>query len=88
MQKRKIMSSDKPINLEKTLADLELLVEELESGTLSLDDAMKKFEEGVILTRMCQKTLKEAEQKVELLLQNSDGEDELMPFDNENESNQ
>tara|TARA_B100001063_G_scaffold17698_1_gene13635 strand:- start:427 stop:672 length:246 start_codon:yes stop_codon:yes gene_type:complete len=81
------MSSDKPINLEKTLADLELLVEELESGTLSLDDAMKKFEEGVKLTRMCQKTLKEAEQKVELLLQNSDGEDELMPFDNENESN-
>jgi exodeoxyribonuclease VII small subunit len=82
------MPSDKPINLEKTLADLELLVEELESGTLSLDDAMKKFEEGVKLTRMCQKTLKEAEQKVELLLQNSDGEDELMPFDNENESNQ
>ena len=82
------MSSDKPINLEKTLADLELLVEELESGTLSLDDAMKKFEEGVKLTRMCQKTLKEAEQKVELLLQNSDGEDELMPFDNENKSNQ
>ena len=82
------MSSDKPINLEKTLADLELLVEELESGTLSLDDAMKKFEEGVKLTRMCQKTLKEAEQKVELLLQNSDGQDELMPFDNENESNQ
>ena len=82
------MSSDKPINLEKTLADLELLVEELESGTLSLDDAMKKFEEGVKLTGMCQKTLKEAEQKVELLLQNSDGEDELMPFDNENESNQ
>lgn len=82
------MSSDKPINLEKTLTDLELLVEELESGTLSLDDAMKKFEEGVKLTRMCQKILKEAEQKVELLLQNSDGEDELMPFDNENESNQ
>ena len=81
------MSSDKPINLEKTLADLELLVEELESGTLSLDDAMKKFEEGVKLTRMCQKTLKEAEQKVELLLQNSDGEDESIPFDNENESN-
>ena len=82
------MSSDKPINLKKTLADLELLVEELESGTLSLDDAMKKFEEGVKLTRMCQKTLKEAEQKVELLLQNSDGEDELMTFDNKNESNQ
>ena len=78
------MSSDKPINLEKTLADLELLVEELESGTLSLDDAMKKFEEGVKLTRMCQKTLKEAEQKVELLLQNSDGEDKSIPFDDEN----
>ena len=46
------------INLEKSLADLEALVEELESGDLPLDKAMKKFEEGIKLTRGCQTALK------------------------------
>jgi len=53
----------KNINLEKSLADLEALVEELESGDLPLDKAMKKFEEGIKLTRGCQAALKDAEQK-------------------------
>ena len=61
------MTNKKAINLEKTLADLESLVKELESGELPLDDAMKKFEKGVKLTRICQNALKEAEQKVEIL---------------------
>jgi len=56
------MSGKKDINLEKSLADLEVLVEELESGDLPLDQAMKKFEEGIKLTRGCQAALKEAEQ--------------------------
>ena len=45
------MSSAKKFNLEKSLSDLEALVEELESGDLPLDKAMKKFEEGIKLTR-------------------------------------
>ena len=53
--------------LEKSLEELEALVEELESGELSLEDALKHFERGVKLTRQCQATLKEAEQKVEIL---------------------
>ena len=56
------MSATKNINLEKSLADLEDLVEELESGDLPLEKAMKKFEEGIKLTRSCQKALKDAEQ--------------------------
>ena len=44
------MSDKKTINLEKSLADLEALVEELESGDLPLDKAMKKFEQGITLT--------------------------------------
>ena len=69
------MTSTKTINLEKALADLEELVEELESGDLPLEKAMKKFEDGIKLTRGCQTALKEAEQKVEILLKSAGGED-------------
>ncbi len=69
------MSSAKKFNLEKSLSDLEALVEDLESGDLPLEKAMKKFEEGIKLTRGCQTALKEAEQKVEILLQSSGGEE-------------
>ena len=69
------MASAKKINLEKSLADLENLVEELESGDLPLETAMKKFEEGIKLTRGCQTALKDAEQKVEILLKSAGGED-------------
>ena len=69
------MAAAKNINLEKSLADLEELVEELESGDLPLETAMKKFEEGIKLTRGCQTALKEAEQKVEILLKSTGGDD-------------
>jgi exodeoxyribonuclease VII small subunit len=67
------MSSTKKFDLEKSLADLENLVEELESGDLPLEKALKKFEEGIKLTRGCQAALKEAEQKVEILLGSAGG---------------
>ena len=65
----------KEFNLEKSLADLEELVEELESGDLPLEKAMKKFEDGIKLTRGCQTALTEAEQKVEILLKSAGSED-------------
>jgi exodeoxyribonuclease VII small subunit len=68
------MNAKKSLNLEKSLADLETLVDELESGDLPLEKAMKKFEEGIKLTRQCQAALKEAEQKVEILVQSAGGE--------------
>ncbi len=68
------MAQAKKINLEKSLADLEELVEELESGDLPLETAMKKFEAGIKLTRGCQAALKDAEQKVEILLKSAGGE--------------
>jgi len=68
------MSAGKTINLEKALADLEAIVDELESGDLPLEKAMKKFEEGIKLTRSCQTALKDAEQKVEILLKSAGGE--------------
>jgi exodeoxyribonuclease VII small subunit len=74
------MAAAKKINLEKSLADLEGLVEELESGDLPLETAMKKFEEGIKLTRGCQTALKEAEQKIEILLKSAGG-DKLAEFE-------
>ena len=75
------MTSKNKINLEKSLADLESLVEELESGDLPLDKAMKKFEEGIKLTRGCQAALREAEQKVEILLKTAGGDESVQDFD-------
>ena len=69
------MASAKKIDLEKSLAGLEKLVEEHESGDLPLEKAMQKFEEGIKLTRGCQAALREAEQKVEILLKSAGGED-------------
>ncbi len=77
------MTAKKPVNLEKALADLETLVDELESGDLPLEKAMKKFEEGIKLTRRCQAALKEAEQKVEILLKSAGGEESLEAFEAE-----
>ncbi len=76
------MSAKKSFDLEKALADLEELVEELESGDLPLEKAMKKFEEGIKLTRGCQAALKDAEQKVAILVQDAGGEElEDLEFD-------
>ena len=75
------MSDKKPVNLEKALGELESLVEDLESGDLPLDKAMKKFEEGIKLTRSCQSALKDAEQKVQVLLKSAGGDEVLEDFD-------
>ena len=75
------MSGETPLNLEKSLEQLETLVDELESGDLPLETAMKKFEEGIKLTRQCQSALKDAEQRVEILLKSSGGEEVLKGFD-------
>ena len=61
----KTMESE--IKFEKALSDLEKIVEELESGELSLDEALKRYEEGVKLSRSCAKKLSEAEKKIEVL---------------------
>ena len=75
------MSTKQAFDLEKALNDLETLVEELESGDLPLEKAMQKFEDGIKLTRNCQSALKEAEQKVEILLKSAGGEEALGDFD-------
>jgi len=69
-------------DFEHSLADLQVLVERLENGELSLEDSLSSFEQGIRLTRECQAALAQAEQKVQLLLER-DGELEQVPFDPE-----
>ena len=75
-----------PINFEKTLAELEQLVQTMEKGDLSLEDSLKHFERGIVLTKSCQQALSEAEQKVSILL-NKNGKAELESF-NPDENNE
>ncbi len=56
-----------PFDFEKNLSELEQLVTQMEDGSLSLEQSLKKFEEGIGLIRSCQGALTDAEQKVELL---------------------
>jgi exodeoxyribonuclease VII small subunit len=76
------MTANKPtfINFEKSLQELETLVEQMEKGELSLEDSLKHFERGIELTRSCQAALRLAEQKVEQLLEKN-GQIEIVPFD-------
>ena len=69
-------------DFERSLAELEAIVDKLEAGELSLDESLKQFERGVQLTRVCQSALKQAEQKVEILLRKSGtNEFEAAPFE-------
>jgi exodeoxyribonuclease VII small subunit len=66
-------------HFEESLAELESLVERMESGDMSLEDSLKAFEQGIKYTRDCQNALTKAEQKVQLLLQKN-GQMEAQPF--------
>lgn len=66
-------------DFEAALAELEKLVENMESGEQSLEDALKSFQRGIELTRVCQQGLKDAEQRVERLVQEN-GEWRTEPF--------
>ena len=61
-------------NFEQSITELGEIVRKLDSGQISLDEAMELFEKGVKLTKECNKMLDEAEQKVEVLLKTSGDE--------------
>jgi exodeoxyribonuclease VII small subunit len=64
-------AKDQTPDFETAMRDLEELVERLEHGDLPLEESLAAFERGVMLTRACQTALKDAEQKVEILLKKS-----------------
>ena len=75
------MEAKKP-TFEDAFEQLQTLVKQMEAGDLSLEDSLKKFEEGVKLSRHCQEYLTAAEQRVQVLTQSngSDGPPETKPF--------
>jgi exodeoxyribonuclease VII small subunit len=75
-----MVAKRKKFDYEASVAELESLVEKLEQGDISLEESLKLYESGVLLTRDCQDALKKAEQKVQMLLEQSD-QAELVDFD-------
>lgn len=59
----------KPIGIERSLEELQTIVEALEAGNISLEDSLKSFERGVKITRECQDALLNARQRVAKLVQ-------------------
>lgn len=69
------------MKFEDALKRLEKIVSDLESGELSLDDSLKKYEEGAKLAQFCSKKLETARRKVEILVKTSGGKLGTKPFD-------
>ena len=65
-----IATSDQPtaLDFEKSISDLEQLVEKMEAGDFNLEQSLKQFEQGISLTRKCQQSLQAAELKVKQLV--------------------
>lgn len=69
------------VKFEKALERLEKIVEELESGNIPLEEALKKYEEGVKLSRACSEKLTQAEKKIQTLTKTLDGAFKREPFE-------
>ena len=76
-------TTTKAIDFEKSLKQLETLVDKLEKGDTSLEDSLKNFEKGVKLTRECRQALQNAEQKISVLSKedNAKGNEEWIEKD-------
>jgi exodeoxyribonuclease VII small subunit len=77
----KLNNTNEPENFEVALAELEGIVKKLSSGELSLEESIKLFERGVVLSKYCNKKLEEAESKIRILVKDQKGEIQLEDFD-------
>ena len=78
----------KEVPFEQALKKLETIVENLEDGDLSLDEALKAYEEGVRMADLCTKRLTEAEKRVEVLMKLDSGKFKSVPFEEKDETSQ
>lgn len=76
------------LKFEEALKKLEQIVEGLEQGKISLEDSLKKYEEGIKLSRFCTEKLDEAEKKIEILTKDNSGKLKREPFKVKEEENQ
>ena len=75
------MAAKEKKKFEEAVKELERVVEQLESGELSLEDSLAAFENGVRLVKLCNQKLTEVERKIELLVKDKDGKLQLMPLE-------
>jgi len=69
------------IKFESALEDLEGVVEQLETGALSLEDSLTAFEKGVGLVKFCNQKLNEVEKKIDFLVKDKEGKLQLKAFE-------
>ena len=79
---------EKPVKFEDALNELEQIIAELESGELTLDESLERYERGIKALNACRKVLSQAEQKIQLLLRTSEGELTTRPFESEKAAGQ
>ncbi len=75
------MEDKKEIEFESALKKLETIVENLENGELSLEQALKQYEEGVKMADICSKRLTEAEKRVDVLMKTAGGKFKTAAFE-------
>jgi len=70
---------------EHAMKQLEQIVQDLESGDMPLEKAIKTFETGIQLSKFCSEKLDETEKRITILMQSPDGELSEVPFSGEDE---
>jgi exodeoxyribonuclease VII small subunit len=83
-RKAKALDKDQLPDLETSLTEINGLITQMEQGELSLEQSLERFERGIHLIKHCQKVLQDAENKVQILIQNNN-QDELQPYENREE---
>lgn len=79
---KKSAAIPKSTKFEDALGELETLIEQLEAGDQSLEESLVQFERGMLLSQFCQKSLSDAEKKVQILMADKESEDDaLADFD-------
>ena len=71
--------------IEQAMKQLEQIVQDLESGDMPLEKAVKTFEEGIQLSKFCSEKLDETEKRITILMQDTDGQLSEKPFGGEND---
>ena len=77
----KAKPSGSELNFENAMSRLEAIVEQMETGTLPLEDLIVRYEEGMNLVKICQERLSSAEQKIEIIARNSAGKAIVKDFE-------
>ena len=77
--------AEKLPSLEASLAEITQLIDKMEKDEQTLDQSLSQFERGISLIKHCQKILVDAEQKIQILTQNNNNKDTLMPYGDDDE---